>query len=69
MAQHHFVVFYDTDDQRWHIEHEDDSYFGSGSIWNEDTQEWSLRWEDHNPNEDDELAVHLLAEMFIKNEC
>jgi len=68
MAQHHFVVFYDTEDQTWRIEYEDDTYFGSGSVWNEDTQEWCISWETHMLGEN-ELARLALEDMFIKNEC
>lgn len=66
MAQHHFVVFYDTDDQTWRIEYEDDR---SGSVWNVDTQEWCRCWDNDNLLGENELARLALEDMFIKNEC
>jgi hypothetical protein len=33
MAQYHHVVYYDTADERWHVDPATDAYFPDGEVW------------------------------------
>lgn len=33
MAQYHYVVYYDTADERWHIESDTEAYFPDGEVF------------------------------------
>jgi hypothetical protein len=63
--QYHFVIGFDTDNNRWWVESEPEAYFPDGNIWDRDrasSREYSfLGW---FQAEDDSAEAKLDLELF-----
>lgn len=62
--QHHFVVVYDTELNRFMIE--DETLFFDGTIFDTETQEWSRRVESDTDEALDEVLYGTLSTLLIQ---
>jgi len=53
MAQFHYVIYFDTMDEKWHLDRDTDAYFPDGEAWDyagsqmwQDVPEYEAEWYD-----------------------